>query len=135
MQLFSISRSLKAVVQHAGGIGSLKQVLAGATKGAACVRFNSTITCRAAVAWEPKKPLTIETIEVAPPKAGEVRLKTIANGVCHTDAYTLSGEDPEGWLVYYFCTSLLSALILVLVFLLSKQRRVPNFVGEMNILV
>ena len=40
--------------------------------------------------------MTIETIEVAPPKAGEVRLKVVANGVCHTDAYTLSGEDPEG---------------------------------------
>lgn len=34
-----------------------------------------TITCKAAVAWEPKKPLSIETVEVAPPKAGEVRIK------------------------------------------------------------
>jgi len=54
------------------------------------------IQCKAAVAWEPKKPLTIETIEVAPPKAGEVRIKILATGVCHTDAYTLSGIDPEG---------------------------------------
>jgi len=54
------------------------------------------ITCRAAVAWEAKKPLSIETIEVDPPKAGEVRLKVLANGLCHTDAYTLSGADPEG---------------------------------------
>jgi len=54
------------------------------------------ITCKAAVAWEAKKPLTIETIEVDPPKAGEVRLKVIATGVCHTDSYTLNGHDPEG---------------------------------------
>jgi len=40
--------------------------------------------------------LVIEEIEVAPPKAGEVRLKVLASGVCHTDAYTLSGKDPEG---------------------------------------
>lgn len=38
----------------------------------------------------------IETIEVAPPKAGEVRVKILATGVCHTDAYTLNGLDPEG---------------------------------------
>ncbi|XP_046326229.1 alcohol dehydrogenase class-3 chain L-like [Haliotis rufescens] len=55
-----------------------------------------TITCKAAVAWEAKKPLTMETIEVAPPKAGEVRVKVLATGVCHTDAYTLDGFDSEG---------------------------------------
>ncbi|CAJ0962839.1 unnamed protein product, partial [Mesorhabditis belari] len=55
-----------------------------------------TITCRAAVAWEAKKPLSIETIEVAPPKAHEVRIKVLFNAVCHTDAYTLDGHDPEG---------------------------------------
>lgn len=55
-----------------------------------------TITCRAAVAWEAKKPLTLETVEVAPPKSGEVRIKILYSGVCHTDAYTLSGCDPEG---------------------------------------
>ncbi|XP_041363154.1 alcohol dehydrogenase class-3 chain H-like [Gigantopelta aegis] len=55
-----------------------------------------TITCKAAVAWEAKKPLVIETVEVAPPKAGEVRIKILATGVCHTDAYTLDGFDPEG---------------------------------------
>ncbi|XP_065089825.1 alcohol dehydrogenase class-3-like [Ochlerotatus camptorhynchus] len=54
------------------------------------------ISCKAAVAWEPKKPLSIETIEVAPPKAGEVRVKITASGVCHTDAYTLDGHDSEG---------------------------------------
>lgn len=54
------------------------------------------ISCKAAVAWEPSKPLTIETIEVDPPKNGEVRIKILATGVCHTDAYTLDGLDPEG---------------------------------------
>ncbi|KAJ9600144.1 hypothetical protein L9F63_009554 [Diploptera punctata] len=54
------------------------------------------IKCRAAVAWEEKKPLSLETIEVAPPKAGEVRIKILSTGVCHTDAYTLDGLDPEG---------------------------------------
>lgn len=72
------------------------------------------IKCKAAVAWEAKQPLckylrvlslffckslsalnfplAIEEVEVAPPKKGEVRLKVIASGVCHTDDYTLSGK-------------------------------------------
>lgn len=54
------------------------------------------IKCKAAVAWEPNKPLSIEEIEVAPPKAGEVRIRIHSTGVCHTDAYTLSGKDSEG---------------------------------------
>ena len=51
---------------------------------------------RAAVAWEAGKPLVIEEVEVAAPKKGEALLKIAATGVCHTDAYTLSGKDPEG---------------------------------------
>ena len=54
------------------------------------------ITCKAAVAWKPNQPLSIETIEVAPPKRGEVRIKVVANALCHTDEYTRSGQDPEG---------------------------------------
>jgi len=54
------------------------------------------IQCRAAIAWQAKSPLSLETIEVDVPKAGEVRIKIIATGVCHTDAYTLGGDDPEG---------------------------------------
>ena len=54
------------------------------------------ITCKAAVAWEPNKPLSVEDIQVAPPKAGEVRVKVVANALCHTDIYTLTGQDPEG---------------------------------------
>ncbi|HEY7217938.1 MAG TPA: S-(hydroxymethyl)glutathione dehydrogenase/class III alcohol dehydrogenase [Candidatus Binatia bacterium] len=51
---------------------------------------------RAAVAWEAGKPLVIEEVEVGGPNAGEVLIKVTATGVCHTDAYTLSGKDPEG---------------------------------------
>jgi S-(hydroxymethyl)glutathione dehydrogenase/alcohol dehydrogenase len=51
---------------------------------------------RAAVAWEAGKPLEIETVEVEAPRAGEVMIQIVATGVCHTDAFTLSGEDPEG---------------------------------------
>ena len=51
---------------------------------------------RAAVAWEAGKPLQIEEVEVAGPKAGEVLVRIVATGVCHTDAFTLSGADPEG---------------------------------------
>ena len=51
---------------------------------------------RAAVAWEANKPLTIETIDIGGPKPGEVLVEVIATGVCHTDAYTLSGLDSEG---------------------------------------
>ncbi|WP_108945701.1 S-(hydroxymethyl)glutathione dehydrogenase/class III alcohol dehydrogenase [Shewanella halifaxensis] len=54
------------------------------------------ITCKAMVAWAAGQPLKEETVTVAPPKAGEVRIKVMATGVCHTDAFTLSGDDPEG---------------------------------------
>lgn len=51
---------------------------------------------RAAMAWEAGKLLSIEPIAVAGPKAGEARVHMVATGVCHTDASTLSGTDPEG---------------------------------------
>ncbi|MER3492624.1 MAG: S-(hydroxymethyl)glutathione dehydrogenase/class III alcohol dehydrogenase [Mastigocladus sp. ERB_26_2] len=51
---------------------------------------------KAAVAYEPGKPLTYETVQLEGPKAGEVIVEIKASGVCHTDAYTLSGKDPEG---------------------------------------
>ena len=54
------------------------------------------ITCRAMVARAVKQPLSVETITVDPPKEGEVRVKVIANALCHTDIYTLDGHDPEG---------------------------------------
>lgn len=51
---------------------------------------------KAAVAWGPKQPLSIEEVDLESPRRGEVMVKLVATGVCHTDAYTLSGADPEG---------------------------------------
>jgi S-(hydroxymethyl)glutathione dehydrogenase/alcohol dehydrogenase len=51
---------------------------------------------RAAVAFEAGKPLAVETVQLSGPKAGEVLVEIKATGVCHTDAFTLSGDDPEG---------------------------------------
>jgi S-(hydroxymethyl)glutathione dehydrogenase / alcohol dehydrogenase len=51
---------------------------------------------KAAVAWAAGQPLSIETVQLAPPRAGEVLVEIKATGVCHTDAFTLSGDDPEG---------------------------------------
>jgi len=51
---------------------------------------------KAAVAWGPGQPLKIEMVDLEAPKKGEVLVKIVASGVCHTDAYTLSGVDPEG---------------------------------------
>ncbi|MBW4467352.1 MAG: S-(hydroxymethyl)glutathione dehydrogenase/class III alcohol dehydrogenase [Pegethrix bostrychoides GSE-TBD4-15B] len=51
---------------------------------------------KAAVAFEAGQPLKIETVQLQPPQAGEVLVEIKATGVCHTDAYTLSGKDPEG---------------------------------------
>jgi len=55
-----------------------------------------TITCKAAVAWAAGEDLSVEEIQVGPPRANEVRIRIYYNGLCHTDAYTLSGKDPEG---------------------------------------
>ena len=57
--------------------------------------FLQPISCRAAVAWEANKPLVIETIEVAPPRAGEVRVKMVAAGVCHSDDTFLKGMGED----------------------------------------
>jgi S-(hydroxymethyl)glutathione dehydrogenase/alcohol dehydrogenase len=54
------------------------------------------IKSRAAVAWAAGQPLVIEEVDVQEPRAGEVMVKLAASGVCHTDAFTLSGDDPEG---------------------------------------
>jgi S-(hydroxymethyl)glutathione dehydrogenase / alcohol dehydrogenase len=51
---------------------------------------------KAAVAFQADRPLEITTVNLAPPQAGEVLVQIEATGVCHTDAYTLSGADPEG---------------------------------------
>lgn len=54
------------------------------------------IKTRAAVAWSPGQPLSIEEVDLMPPRKGEVLVRIVATGVCHTDAFTLSGNDPEG---------------------------------------
>uniref|UniRef100_A0A8P4G658 Enoyl reductase (ER) domain-containing protein n=2 Tax=Dicentrarchus labrax TaxID=13489 RepID=A0A8P4G658_DICLA len=56
---------------------------------AAMATAGKVIKCKAAVAWEPNKPLVIEEIEVAPPQANEVRIKIVATAVCHSDLYHL----------------------------------------------
>ena len=54
-----------------------------------------SISCRAAVTWEAAKPAVIETVEVAPPKANEVRIKMINTGVCHSDSTMASGNKGD----------------------------------------
>jgi len=54
------------------------------------------IKSKAAVAWGPGEPLKMEEVDVELPKKGEVLIRIVATGVCHTDAFTLSGDDPEG---------------------------------------
>ncbi|WP_299141202.1 S-(hydroxymethyl)glutathione dehydrogenase/class III alcohol dehydrogenase [uncultured Vibrio sp.] len=54
------------------------------------------IQSKAMVAWKAGEPLKCETVDVELPKAGEVLVRIVATGVCHTDAFTLSGDDPEG---------------------------------------
>ncbi|SDY12435.1 S-(hydroxymethyl)glutathione dehydrogenase / alcohol dehydrogenase [Lysobacter enzymogenes] len=58
--------------------------------------MSRVIKSRAAVAFAAGEPLKIVEIDVQPPKAGEVLVRIHATGVCHTDAFTLSGDDPEG---------------------------------------
>jgi hypothetical protein len=58
--------------------------------------WEQVIKCRAAVSWAANEPFKLEEVEVSPPRAGEVRIRLLATGVCHTDAYTWSGADPEG---------------------------------------
>lgn len=54
------------------------------------------VKVKAAIAHQAREPLTIETVDLQGPQAGEVLIEIKATGVCHTDAYTLSGADPEG---------------------------------------
>ena len=91
-------------------------------------RFIFTII--AAVAWEAKKPLDITDVQIAPPKAGEVRVKVIANALCHTDIYTLDGHDPEGkfprylFIAFYFtiCKYILYIYVLTYLYLVNYTR-------------
>ena len=51
---------------------------------------------QAAICWEPRRPLEIDEIDLDGPRAGECLVRLAATGVCHTDAYTMSGRDPSG---------------------------------------
>ena len=66
------------------------------TVNAETFRESRKMKTRAAVAWEAGKPLEIEMLDLEGPKSGEVLIRNVASGVCHTDAFTMSGEDPEG---------------------------------------
>jgi S-(hydroxymethyl)glutathione dehydrogenase / alcohol dehydrogenase len=66
------------------------------TRSNLCKGKAGFMDARAAVAWEAGKPLSIETVQLAGPKAGEVLVEIKATGVCHTDEFTRSGADPEG---------------------------------------
>jgi len=54
-----------------------------------------TIKCKAAICWAAGEELKVEEVEVAPPKAHEVRIHILHTGICHTDEYTRSGKDSE----------------------------------------
>src|SRR5262245_26953505 len=51
---------------------------------------------RAAICWEARRPLEVDEVDLDGPRAGECLVRLVATGVCHTDAYTMSGRDPEG---------------------------------------
>ncbi|KAJ8606647.1 hypothetical protein CTAYLR_008391 [Chrysophaeum taylorii] len=86
---------------HLGGRGRIWRRGMAAARMAPLSDGQATITCLAAVAREPKakyweQALTVEEVRVAPPQMGEVRVKVTHTALCHTDAFTLSGEDAEG---------------------------------------
>ena len=87
------AKALKKAVGKRRAIVSESAFLANSTNSETA---GKPIHCKAMVARAPKQPLTEETIVVDPPKAGEVRVKVVANALCHTDIYTLDGLDPEG---------------------------------------
>jgi S-(hydroxymethyl)glutathione dehydrogenase / alcohol dehydrogenase len=59
---------------------------------------------KAAVAFQAGQPLSIETVQLEGPQAGEVLVEIKATGVCHTDAYTLSGKDPRACFQQFWAT-------------------------------
>lgn len=75
---------------------AMRPAVGTTTLGALFSTGSQSVECDAAVAWSAGSPLSIERVVVGPPKAGEVRVKLERTAVCHTDAFTLSGDDPEG---------------------------------------
>jgi S-(hydroxymethyl)glutathione dehydrogenase/alcohol dehydrogenase len=85
------------------------------------------IVCKAMVAHAPKQPLKCEMVTVAPPKAGEVRIKVVANALCHTDVYTWEGSLPLLFIPLYLARAS-APLVLVSLSLslsLSLHRALP----------
>jgi S-(hydroxymethyl)glutathione dehydrogenase/alcohol dehydrogenase len=83
-------------LRQAAGVVALKNVASETDAILAAGTAGKPIKCTAMVARGPKMPLVAEEITVDAPKRGEVRVKVIANALCHTDIYTLDGFDPEG---------------------------------------
>ena len=81
-------------------VGSPVVAAARLTHSALALRRAATagkpIECKAAIAWEAQKPLDVTTVTIAPPGPGEVRVRMTHTALCHTDSFTLSGQDPEG---------------------------------------
>jgi len=76
--------------------GKARAAAAASATTASTTTVGKPIQCTAMVARAPNQPLTAETITVDPPGRGEVRVRVVANALCHTDVYTLDGQDPEG---------------------------------------
>ena len=94
---------LKDAAEAEGRDRLSRTVRAGRTKEASGGQCSSLLSqggyamkVRAAVAREAGKPLSLETVDLDGPRAGEVLVEIKATGICHTDEYTLSGADPEG---------------------------------------
>ncbi|CAB9499457.1 Alcohol dehydrogenase class-3 [Seminavis robusta] len=83
-------------LRKAAGAQAIKKMESTAVKINVGDTKGKPIKCKAMVARGPKQPLSYEEITVDPPQAGEVRVKVVANALCHTDIYTLDGQDPEG---------------------------------------
>jgi S-(hydroxymethyl)glutathione dehydrogenase/alcohol dehydrogenase len=88
-------RSIRCMRDHTRARAAPRAPLHYASRPATVDRSLGMKT-RAAVAWKAGAPLTIETVDLAGPKVGEVLIEVKATGICHTDHYTLSGADPEG---------------------------------------
>jgi S-(hydroxymethyl)glutathione dehydrogenase/alcohol dehydrogenase len=86
----------RAQTRRAEAAKAEAEAAATATTAVESATAGKPIVCKAMVAHAPKQPLVCENVTVAPPKAGEVRVRVVANALCHTDVYTWEGSDPEG---------------------------------------
>src|SRR6266404_1993654 len=89
-----MTHTFRLVSAAATGAHAMPFQCGGAHPGPASLAL--PVKVRAAVCWEPQKPLVIDEIDLEGPRAGECLVRLVATGVCHTDAYTMSGRDPSG---------------------------------------